>query len=562
MKKTKLSSILLLSAAFLLAACNERTPTPAASSKTEPPASSSVVPAGTSSEEPAPSSSSSEPAPSSSSSVDPNPSSSSSEPVPNSSSSVDPTPSSSSSGDTQVTHVFAGTKNGQPLTLTDVKADTDTCLAKFVLNLVKGDQIALLVDELPFPFKTTGSDNLGEEYTVPHDGEYVFWVNEDYVWVDVPEAKVTYTITCNGENLNVASVVPDGWTDKALFTVTCAAGDKIKVFADGVQVGEEYTCQVAGEYKFGINANGEFWKQTPPVPIVKAEIAVDLGTWAAEGEVVFAHSWKDSSKLTEKVVAGKTNVIEGCDGFLLVVMPEGSEDIDWDKKVKQTVNLALGKGVLTYKEGNTFAWVSDDPEPVVVYTIAKNDASLDLASVVPETWNDKAVFTATCKAGDKIKVFADGEQVGSEYECPRDGEYTFGINADGEFWQIAPEAPIVKAEIAVDLGTWAAEGEVVFAYSWKGDDKLTEKVADGKFNVIEGCDGFLLVVMPEGSEDIDWDKKVKQTANLTLQEGSLAYSSESNTIVWVAEAPKEEKVWKTLTFSKGNCGNGSGYTST
>ena len=441
-------------------------------------------------------------------------------------------------------------KNGQPLTLTDVKADTDTCLAKFVLTLAKGDQIALLVDELPVTFKTTGSDNLGEEYTVPHDGEYVFWVNEDYVWVDVPEVKVTYTIICNGVDLNLANVVPETWTDKAYFKVNLKAGDKIQIFADGEAVTAEYECPVDGEYTFGINAKGEFWKETPPVPIVKAEIAVDLGTWAAEGEVVFAHSWKDGSKLTEKVVAGKTNVIEGCDGFLLVVMPEGSEDIDWDKKVKQTDNLALGKGVLTYKEGNAFAWVSDDPEPETnVLTVEKNGTPIDQASEA-DTGTDVAVYKINLAIDDTLTIKRDGVALtvngteATEFTCTIAGEHTFYVNSSYEVWV---DQPVVKTEVAVDLGAWAAEGQVVFVQSWKaGYNNYVEKVTDGKFNVIEGCKCFLLVVMPEGSESIDWDKKVKQTGDLTLGEGVLTYTGVGDAFEWVAE---KEVLTATASYS-------------
>ncbi len=691
MKKTKLSSILLLSAAFLLAACNERTPTPAASSKTEPPASSSVVPAGTSSEDTTPVVSSSE---------DPTPVVSSSEDAtPVVSSSQDTTPAVSStpaaSSDVQAEVVLTVEINGTVVNLAP-EADHGTDVAVYKITLAVGDKLVIKGNGVAL----TIGEGSATEFTCKVAGEHIVYVNSGYVvWVNEPEVKVTYTITKNGTPLDLASVVPDGWTDKALFTVTCAAGDKIKVFADEVQVGEEYTCQVAGEYKFGINAKGELWVSAPAMPIVKQEIAVDLGTWAAEGEVVFAHSWKDGATYTDKVADGKVNVIEGCKGFLLVVMPEGSEDIDWNKKVKQTGDLTLGKGVLTYKEGNAFEWVEPAPAakaltvevngtvvnqaaeadpgdnaavykitlevgqklvikgdgvalplgdteateftckvagehtvcvskeykvnvtepkpatPEVVYTITKNGTSLDLASVVPAGSTDKAVFTATCAASDKIKVFADGEQVGNEYECPRDGEYTFGINADGEFWQTPPEAPavvysitsngeplnlvsvvpdgwtdkavftttckagdkikvfadsvqvgeeytckvdgeytfginakgefwqdspLVKVEIEVDLGTWVEEGQVVFVYSWKGSTKLTEDLVNGKSKVIDECEGLLLVVMPAGSTGVVWEDEIKQTANITLHKGVLTYFAERDAFAWVSDDPEPE----------------------
>ena len=469
MKKTKFSSVLLLSAACLLASCGNRAITPTSTSSPTEPASTSIVtpstPA-TTSQDPIPSEQSQEseqsiPSEQSQESAEPT----SSEQTPDVSSEQTPDissgPAQDSSGDTPVSHVFAGTKNGVALDLVDLKEEGWTCLAYYSLDLVKDDKIVLTLDGTPVPFKSNDGE-LGTEFVAPRDGTYKFYINSvTECWVDVPAAPApaakTLKVEVNGAEVSLTPEENPG-DNAAVYKVTLAIGDKLVVKGDGAALplgdsdSTEFACKVAGEhtvyvnkeykvyvteptapvgdhvfagtkngvaldlvdlkgedwecwayyslelakddkivltvdgtpvpfrsndgalgaefvaprdgtYKFYVNSATDCWVD---IPALKQEIKVSLEGWLDDpSQVVFAHSWKgeasNQQKLTEKVADGKFNVIDSCDGFILICCKPGTTEIIWDgdgkNVVKQTNNLALGEGVLTYKQGDTFEWV-------------------------------------------------------------------------------------------------------------------------------------------------------------------------------------------------------------
>ena len=272
MKKTKFSSVLLLSAACLLASCGNRAITPTSTSSPTEPASTSIVtpstPA-TTSQDPIPSEQSQEseqsiPSEQSQESAEPT----SSEQTPDISSG----PAQDSSGDTPVSHVFAGTKNGVALDLVDLKEEGWTCWAYYSLDLAKDDKIVLTVDGTPVPFKSNDGE-LGAEFVAPRDGTYKFYINSaTECWVDVPAAPTpaakALKVEVNGAEASVTPEENPG-NDVAVYKVTLAVGDKLVVKGDGAALplgdsdSTEFTCKVAGEHTVYVNKEYKVYVTEP-----------------------------------------------------------------------------------------------------------------------------------------------------------------------------------------------------------------------------------------------------------------------------------------------------------
>ena len=382
MKKTKFSSVLFLSAACLLASCGNRAITPTSTSSPTEPASTSIVtpstPA-TTSQDPIPSEQSQEseqsiPSEQSQESVEPT----SSEQTPDVSSEQTPDissgPAQDSSGVAPVSHVFAGTKNGVALDLVDLKEEGWTCWAYYKLDLAKDDKIVLTVDGTPVPF-TYDDEEHGTEFVAPRDGTYEFYINSATdCWVGIPAAPAAKAlkVEVNGAEVSLTPEENPG-NDVAVYKVTLAIGDKLVVKGDGVALplggseSTEFTCKVAGEHTVYVNKEYKVYVTEPTAPVAKAEIEVSLEGWLDDpSQVVFAHSWKgeapNQQKLTEKVANGKFNVIDGCDGFILICCKPGTTEIIWEGQdknvVKQTSDLTVQQGKLAYsEESSSFVWV-------------------------------------------------------------------------------------------------------------------------------------------------------------------------------------------------------------
>ena len=551
MKKTKFSSVLLLSAACLLASCGNRAITPTSTSSPTEPASTSIVtpstPA-TTSQDPIPSEQSQEseesiPSEQSQESAEPT----SSEQTPD----VSSGPAQDSSGDTPVSHVFAGTKNGVALELVDLKKEDWTCLAYYSLDLVKDDKIVLTLDGVAVPFKSNDGE-LGTEFVAPRDGTYQFYINSaTECWVDLPTAPVgdhVFAGTKNGVALELVDLKEEGWACWAYYKLDLVKDDKIVLTVDGTPVpftsddgelGTEFVAPRDGTYQFYINSATACWVGIPAAPTPAAKV-LKIEVNGTEVNRAPEENPDDNAAVYKITLAiGDKLVVKG-DG---VALPLGdSESTEFTCKVAGEHTVYVNKEYKVY--------VSEPTAPVGDHVFAgtKNGVALDLVNLKEEGWDCWAYYKLDLVKDDKIVLTVDGTPVpfrsndgalGTEFVAPRDETYKFYINSATDCWV---DIPVLKQEIKVNLEGWIdSPNQVVFAHSWKGEapnqQTLDEKVADGKFNVIDGCDGFILICCQPGTTEIIWDGEgrnvVKQTGDLTVQEGSLAYSAEEDTLVWV-----------------------------
>ena len=283
MKKTKFSSVLLLSAACLLASCGNRAITPTSTSSPTEPASTSIVtpstPA-TTSQDPIPSEQSQESEesiPSEQSQESAEPTSSEQTPDISSDSAQD------SSGVAPVSHVFAGTKNGVVLDLVDLKEEGWKCWAYYKLDLAKDDKIVLTVDGTPVPF-TYDDEEHGTEFVAPRDGTYEFYINSATdCWVGIPAAPVgdhVFAGTKNGIALDLVDLKEEGWKCWAYYKLDLAKDDKIVLTVDGTPVpftyddeehGTEFVAPRDGTYEFYINSATDCWVGIPAAPTPAAK---------------------------------------------------------------------------------------------------------------------------------------------------------------------------------------------------------------------------------------------------------------------------------------------------
>ncbi|MDY6391875.1 MAG: hypothetical protein SPL80_03460 [Bacilli bacterium] len=634
MKKTKLSSILLLSAAFLLAACNERTPTPAASSKTEPPASSSVVPAGTSSAESTPVVSSSEDTtPVVSSSEDTTPVISSSEDTtPVISSSQDTTPAASSSeasAEVVLTVEINGTVVNQA-----AEADPGDNAAVYKITLAVGDKLVIKGNGVAL----TVGEGSATEFTCKVAGEHTVYVNSGYVvWVTepTPAAKVL-TVEINGTVVNQAAEADPG-DNAAVYKITLAVGDKLVIKGDGNALpvggtqGTEFTCTVAGEHTVYVNKKYEVWVTEPAVEhVVTATVngeAITLTnaepTWSdigvydvklekgdkiafyLDGTVLHLTEWDGptaidkgtpyeapwagtyrfginaSKQLWMGELPDKPESVRSVKVNGAAVSIDPLEDIDPQNYAEYLITLKVGDKLELLLDGEALpvggaegakfftctvagehhvyvnkqniVYVSEPAPAAKVLTVEKNGAVVNQAAEA-DPGDNAAVYKITLAVNDKLVIKGDGvalplgDTEATEFTCKVAGEHTVYVNKQ---YKVYVTEPVAKAEVTVNLGAWVAEGQVVFAQSWKeGYANLVTKVVDGKFSVIEGCDGFLLACCKPGSESLIWegdDKTVvKQTDNLALDEGVLTYTGEDNVFEWIEE---KEVLTATASYS-------------
>ena len=140
---------------------------------------------------------------------------------------------------------YSATKNGDALTITNVKDESDTTnKGKFVISLAAGDKLTISDSGTPLNFyhyDETNKVNVndGPEYTAKASGEHTIWHNgQGELWVDEPSTSLTWYLAGSGslwpsgkgwDADKIAMDAGSGTNKAETKGVALSVGDKLKV---------------------------------------------------------------------------------------------------------------------------------------------------------------------------------------------------------------------------------------------------------------------------------------------------------------------------------------------
>ena len=284
----------------------------------------------------------------------------------------------------------------------------------------------------------------------------------------------------------------------------------------------------------------------------------------------------DSANITDSAVAQYKGIVTVNDSQSIFITYEVGSDVSYKKNdVLSASSLSLfeadGDGNIKPKSAGTYEFllkVYEDGEHNKSYSIVGNIVMIATVGETPSELvdtrtnedyanrgrysinlakNDVVSFGIKNGASLDIRYYDDSTQETTVYTsqnpfiAPWDGDYVFWYNGAGQIWVNIPAAPLELANRSVELNGWADNGHVIYAHSWKGSSNYDSVMTDSTIVIIDNCDGLILVDMPENSQSLDWNEKVKQTSDLPYGSGVLVYSGGSfnwvqrYTVTWKSE---------------------------
>ena len=428
------------------------------------------------------------------------------------------------------------TVNGELIELKDYKSETDTCDAKYVVELKAGEALAFFDGETPLHYYSYDAEkqeevDVGENLLALVDGEYVVWYTGGKLWASAPVVPAELTATVDGKDIELTNLRALGDTDRAKYEIELKEGEKIAfkegedqiAFYEGGKegaIGLAYEAPYDGTYTFYYNTKGEMWVSAPAAPMeldpedsrAAYYVVGDMNKWTlfAKGYgLTKMDEQKDGKDQYESEViefkegegvkvlaANETDWYGGQDNakpepgkYKLYFCPEGGiQDADW----------ALNGGYFTLVK-------QEDAPQEVNYSATINGEAKEAKNVKGEGDGCVAKFEFELKTGDKLKI-KDGEtqlhfyvwdsvkeedvDTGDEYVAKKDGKHSVYYDDKGELWVVEPDdvpqevvySATVNGE-AIEIEDVKSESEAEsnqakFEIELKAGDKLKIKADD------------------------------------------------------------------------------------